>query len=379
MQDGAAAALWVPLGALAIGLVFGATVQRSHFCSMGCVSDAVLFGSFRRLRIWLLAIAVAVVGSQALAWAGLVDLGATSYRQPVLFWLGAVLGGLMFGFGMVLAGGCASRNLVRLGGGSLKALVALLVMGVAAYATVLGVLVPLHRGLRAVGATEVGASDQGLPALLAAATGVDARFWTPAATAAIAATLLAFCFRDRNFRRNPGDVATALILGALVPAGWLVTGWLGADPFEPVPVESLTFVGPVGNSLHYLMTGSGDRPDFGVALVAGTMLGAAAVAIHRRHFRLEVFVARDDMLRHLVGGALMGCGGALALGCTVGQGLTGVSTLSLGSWLALGSILVGGWWGVKHLESGRLLPFVPGLGADAAASPLAGGTARRGR
>jgi uncharacterized protein len=259
-------------------------------------------------------------------------------------------------------------------------LVALLVMGVATYATVLGVLVPLHRGLRAVGATEVGASDQGLPALLAAATGVDARFWTPAATAAIAATLLAFCFRDRNFRRNPGDVATALILGALVPAGWLVTGWLGADPFEPVPVESLTFVGPVGNSLHYLMTGSGDRPDFGVALVAGTLLGAAAAALHRRHFRLEVFVARDDMVRHLVGGALMGCGGALALGCTVGQGLTGVSTLSLGSWLALGSITAGGWWGVKHLESGRLLPFLPGFGAAAAAaSPLAGGTARRGR
>src|SRR5918993_1220765 len=268
MEDGTA--LWVPLGALAIGVVFGATVQRSHFCSMGCVSDAVLFGSFRRLRIWLLAIAVALVGSQALAWAGLVDLGVTSYRQPVLFWLGAVLGGLMFGFGMVLAGGCASRNLVRLGGGSLKALVALLVMGVAAYATILGVLVPLHRALRDVGTADVGrigSSDQGLPALLATLTGLDAAVWTLVATVAVAAALLAFCFRDASFRRNRADVATALILGALVPAGWLVTGWLGADPFEPAPLESLTFVGPVGESLHHLMTGGGDRPGFGIALV----------------------------------------------------------------------------------------------------------------
>src|SRR5687767_2732941 len=125
MDDGAM--LWLPLGALAIGIVFGAVVQRSHFCTMGCVSDAVLFGSFRRARIWALAIAAALVGTQACAWSGLIDLSTTAYRQMPLFWLGSLLGGLLFGFGMVLAGGCASRNLVRLGAGSLKALATLLV------------------------------------------------------------------------------------------------------------------------------------------------------------------------------------------------------------------------------------------------------------
>jgi uncharacterized membrane protein YedE/YeeE len=360
MDQGTAALL--PLAGLAIGIVFGATVQRSHFCSMGCISDAVLFGSFRRLRIWALSIAVALLGSQALQSVGLVDLGGTGYRQPDLFWLGAGLGGLLFGFGMVLAGGCASRNLVRLGSGSLKALVTLLVMGVASFATTLGVLTPLHRGLRAIGIVDagaIGAVDQGLPAVLAALTGSGTGIWAAIATLGIAAALLAFCWRDGTFRRGGGDLATGLILGALVPVGWLVTGWLTADPFEPTPVESLTFVGPVGSSLHYLMTGAGERPDFGIALIAGTVLGALAVALQRGQFRVEGFVARDDMVRHLVGGALMGTGGAMALGCTIGQGLTGVSTLSLGSWLALAAILAGGWWGVKYLETGQLMPLRP--------------------
>ena len=349
----------VPLGALTLGLIFGATVQHSHFCSMGGISDAVLFGSFRRLRIWALAIAVALLGSQALQWSGLVDLGTTTYRQPGVFWLGAVSGGLLFGFGMVLAGGCVSRNLVRLGGGSLKALVTLLVVGIAAYATTLGVLTPLHRALRAVGIADlgrIGAADGGLPAVLEALTGLSAAAWAVVATVGIAGALLLFCWRDPAFRRGGGDLVTGLVLGALVPAAWLVTGWAGADPFEPVRLEALTFVGPVGSSVQYLMTGAGVRPDFGIALVAGTVLGALAVALRRGHFRLEGFVARDDMVRHLLGGMLMGCGGSLALGCTIGQGMTGVATLSLGSWLALASILAGGWWGVKYLETGRLLP-----------------------
>ncbi|MEK0085077.1 YeeE/YedE family protein [Benzoatithermus flavus] len=356
-----------------IGAAFGAVVQRSHFCTMGSISDAVLFGSLRRLRIWALAIAMALLGSQALDGAGLVALAGTSYRQPVLFWLGAVLGGLVFGFGMVLAGGCPSRNLVRLGTGSLKALTALLVTGIATYATILGVLAPLHASLRAVGTLPLG-EDQGLPAILAAATGLPATAWTVALTLLVASALLAFSLRDPAFRRAPGEIATGLALGALVPAGWLATGWLGADPMTPAHPQSLTYVGPVGNSLLWLMTGGSDRPGFAVALVAGTLLGAFAVGLWCRQIRLETFVARDDMVRHLAGGALMGCGGALAQGCTIGQGLTGVATLSLGSWLTLAAILAGGWWGVKHLETGRLLPFLPA--PVRAAAPLADTGAR---
>jgi uncharacterized membrane protein YedE/YeeE len=348
----------VAWAALALGVVAGAVLQRSHFCTMGCVSDAVLFGSFRRARVWALALATALLGSQALDGLGLVDLGTTAYRSPAMFWLGALLGGGMFGFGMVLAGGCVSRNLVRLGGGSLKALTTLLVMAVAAYATTAGVLAPLHAGLRSIGAVDL-ARDQGLPALLASLTGLGTGLWAAALTVAIAGAALVFCFRDPAFRRARDEIATGMVLGSLVPAGWLVTGWLGAGAGASPPLESLTYVGPVGGSLLFLMTGSGGRPGFGVALVAGTILGAAAVALQRRQFRLETFVARDDMVRHLVGGSQMGCGGALALGCTVGQGLTGAATLGLGSWLALAAILAGGAWGVNHLLTGRLAPPLP--------------------
>lgn len=348
-------ALALPLGAMALGLLFGATIQRSHFCTMGCVSDAVLFGSFRRMRIWALAIAVALTGSQLLQGLGLVDLAATAYRQPDLFWLGAIVGGVMFGLGMVLAGGCASRNLARLGGGSLKALVALLVMGVVAYATTVGVLAPLYRALRAIGVADLSTGDQGLPALLAGMTGVSAGLWTILATVVVATILLLFCFRDQAFRRAQSDIAVGLVLGALVPAGWLLTGWLIGAPSAPVMPQSLTFVRPVGGAVQYMMT-SGDGLDFGVALVVGTVAGALAVALQRRQFRFDGFVSRDDMVRHLSGGALMGCGGSLAMGCTIGQGITGVSTLSVGSWLALASIMVGGWWGVKFLGTGRLIP-----------------------
>jgi hypothetical protein len=348
------------LGALAIGVAFGAVVQRGHFCTMGCVSDAVLFGSFRRARVWALALAVALLGSQALERLGLVDLGASLYRAPSLFWLGAVVGGLMFGFGMVLAGGCASRNLVRLGAGSLKALVTLLVMAVVARATLLGLLAPLHAGLRAVGTVELG-PDQGMPALLGAALGLDPVALGAVLALGVGGALLAFALRDPALRGSREDLATGLALGLLVPAGWLLTGWAAADPLASSQPQSLTFVAPIGEVL--LLATTGGTPGFGSALVVGTVIGAAAVAGRRGQMRLETFAGRGDMVRHLAGGALMGGGGVLALGCTVGQGLTGAATLGLGSWLALGAILAGGWWGVRHLETGRLLPFLPSLAA----------------
>ncbi len=366
MDDGLTTVAWGgQLAALAVGFLFGAVVQSSHFCTMGCVSDAVLFGSFRRARVWALAIATALVGSQALAALGLVDLAATAYRASPLSWPGAVAGGLLFGFGMVLAGGCVSRNLARLGAGSLKALVTLLVTAVAASATASGVLAPLGAALRRAGTAATG-GDQGLPALAAGASGVPPAAATLVITVAIAGALLVFALRDRQLRRSPADFGTGLALGALVPLAWLA-GALAADPSAAAADRSagLTFVAPVGDSLSWLLTAAG-APGFGVALVGGTLLGAAAVAGWRGEARLEACAGRPDLVRHLAGGALMGVGGALALGCSVGQGLTGVATLALGSWLALLAILAGGWWGVKHLETGRLLPFLPAAAARGA-------------
>ena len=361
-------AAWVLAAAgLLIGGLFGAVAQRSHFCTMGAVSDLVLFGSRRRLRVWALAITAALVGTQALALAGLVPLGTSANLAPRLFWLGAIAGGLLFGFGMVLAGGCVSRALVRLGGGSLKALVVLLVTGVTAFLVASGPLAGLTVALAGVGSVPLAFPTGGLDAALAAGVaGLGPAVATLLATAIVLAPLTALV-ADRRFLAGRADVATGLALGGLVALGWLATATL-VDPFgPPAATTSLTFVGPTGRSILWLMVGAGEVPGFGVATILGTVLGAALASAASGGPRLETFASRDDMLRHLAGGALMGVGGALAGGCSIGQGVTGVSALSIQALLALAAILLGGAWGVKYLETGRLLPRLGRAGAAASA------------
>jgi hypothetical protein len=346
-------AAWVAWAGLLAGMAFGATVQRTHFCTMGAIADLVLFGDWRRMRAWLLAIAVAILASQGLALAGLVDLGQSFYRTAPLTWLGLILGGLLFGFGMTLCGGCASRNLVRLGAGSLKSLIVLLVMGLVAYATINGLLaVLLRQPVEAL--APLPALDQGLGALLAAATGAPVAWLQGLLAAALGLALLAFCLADRAFRASRKDLAAGVVIGLLIPAGWWITGVLGADPFEPAPLASLTFVAPTGRSLIWLLTYPSTPLTFGIATVGGVILGAFASALLAGELRLESFANRGDLLRHLAGAALMGAGGVLALGCTIGQGVTGVSTLAAGSFLALGAIIAGGIAGVRYLEEGSL-------------------------
>ncbi len=357
-MDDMAVGTVVALAAFAGGVLFGAVVQRTHFCTMGALADAVLFGDWRRIRAWLLAIAVAMLGSQGLDASGVVDLGLSLYRTNDLLWLSVPLGGVVFGFGMTLTGGCVSKNLVRLGAGNLKSLVVLLVMGVVAYMTMNGLLALPRLRLEAVagGARE----DQAIAALLGLgdAGGI-------ALAMALGLSLLAFCFKDRRFRGSSKDIVAGLMLGALIPFGWLVTGVLGADDFDPTPLASFSFVAPVGRGLVYLMTFPSSTLSFGIAAVGGTLVGALIAAKLAGEFRLEGFVGLDDLIRHLIGAAMMGVGGVLALGCTIGQGMTGISTLAFGSLLALAGIVLGGVLGVRYLERGSLTAalraVVPGL------------------
>jgi uncharacterized membrane protein YedE/YeeE len=351
---------------LLIGGLFGAVAQRSHFCTMGAVSDLVLFGSRRRLRAWTLAIITALVGTQTLALAGLVPVGTSAHLAPRLFWLGAISGGLVFGFGMVLAGGCVSRALVRLGGGSLKALVVLLVTGISAFLIASGPLAGITGALVAIGSVPLPLPTGGLDAVLAGPLGLSPTVATLAATGLVLVPLAAF-IADRRFLAGRADLATGVALGALVALGWLATATL-VDPSGPAAsAASLTFVAPTGGSIVWLMVGAGEVPGFGVATILGTVLGAALACVASGGVRLETFASRDDMLRHLTGGVLMGVGGALAGGCSIGQGVTGVSALSLQALMALAAILLGGVWGVKYLETGRLLPRL-GRGAAAASA-----------
>ena len=337
---------------LLIGGLFGATVQRTHYCLMGALADLALFGSRRRLRSWLLAVAVALAGTQLLTLLSPFEPARSFYLRGELFWLGAVVGGTMFGFGMVLAGGCVSRNLVRAGAGSLKAWLVVLLVAISAYATVAGILAPLYRLL--VGLGSLDAAYPGLGQLAAGLTGGTGEAPTgPLLGLLLAAGLLAWVFADPGFRRHSPELSAGVLLGALVVAGWWATALLpGTGAWG---TTSLTYVLPTARSLLYVIAGGGALPGFAVMLVVGTLLGAFLAARRAGQFRLEGFADMADLRRHGLGAVLMGSGGALAGGCTVGQGLSGLSTMSFESALAVAAILFGGLRGVRYLETGRLL------------------------
>ncbi|MBL8705575.1 MAG: YeeE/YedE family protein [Rhodospirillales bacterium] len=341
----------------AAGLAFGAVAQRTNFCTMGAISDLALMGRANRFRAWMLAIAVAILGSQGLHLVGVVDLGKSIYLTPSLGWAGAILGGLLFGFGMTLAGGCGNKTLVRVGTGNLKSLVVFLCLGIAAYATLRGLAAVVRQPFEAATAVDLaklGIPRQGLVDLLAAKLGLPATGARVALTLAAAGALLAYCFRDPAFRASPRDIIGGLAIGLLIPVGWLITGVLGRDDFEPTPLASMTFVAPIGDTVQYAMTFTGSKIGFGVATVLGVIVGSGVAALLAGEWKLEGFTDRHDMGRHMIGGVMMGVGGVLALGCTIGQGITGISTLAIGSVIALLSIIAGGFLGMKYLEEGSL-------------------------
>lgn len=341
--------------AFVAGAVFGATAQRTNFCTMGAISDIVFMSDWRRMRAWMLAVAVGIIGTQTLHHLGLVDLGRSIYLSGGIAWAGAILGGLMFGFGMTMAGGCGNKTLVRLGGGNLKSLMVFLIVALFAYMTLKGLIALARIQLDAtvIPVAGLGLANQGLPAILAK-LGLPAAAARWAAVALVGGGLIVWCFKDAEFRSSPRDMAAGVILGLLVTAGWAISGILGADEFEPLPVVSFTFVAPIGDTVQYLMTFTGSSINFGIAAVGGVIVGAFLASVSDKSFSLEAFSDADDMLRHMAGAALMGTGGVMAMGCTIGQGLTGMSTMSVTSVIALGSIIFGGVLGMKYMEEGTL-------------------------
>lgn len=349
------ASIALALGGLATGAAFGAITALTNFCTMGALSDVHNFGDWRRFRAWILAAATALIGAQALQAAGVVNLAQSMYLAPNLNWAGNILGGLMFGYGMVFAGGCASRNLTRLGAGDLRSLVVLIVVGLASYVTMGGILGPVRATFEQVSAISLAnfkLSGQGLAEIAGLSGGV-----APLVLAALIALAgLVYCFRDPAFRSSRLHIMSGLGIGLCVVAGWAVTGLafddLAAKPVMPV---SLTYVRPSGDTIEWLARyTAAPMPGFGVASVLGAVLGAFLVACARGRLRLTGFADTGDTMRSLAGAALMGIGGVLALGCTVGQGITGISTLAIGSFITFAALVVGGRYGLKDLER-RLL------------------------
>ena len=342
-----ASVLWL---AFAVAFVFGAIGQKTHFCTMGAVSDIVNMEDWSRMRMWLLAIGVAILGSAALHAAGLIDLSKSIYRTPNFTWLSYLVGGGCFGVGMVLASGCGSKTLIRIGGGNLKSLVVFLTLGLVAYMTMRGVF-----GVFRVNVLEKAAitfpGGQDVPALLSA-VGLDPQmaFWL--AVLGIGGGLTAFCLLKRDFW-TLDNLLGGLGTGLMVVAAWYVSGHIGYVAEHPETLEeafiatnsgrmeSLTFVAPQAYTLELLMLWSDTSRTmtFAIATVLGVIAGSFAWSLLTRNFRWEGFVSVEDTASHLIGAALMGFGGVVAMGCTVGQGITGFSTLALGSIVTFGAIV----------------------------------------
>lgn len=341
-------------GGLLIGIVFGWVVFRTNFCTMGSISDIMSFGDYRRFRAWILAGATSLIGAQWLNGAGVVNLSQSMYVTSSLDWFGHIAGGLLFGFGMVFAGGCASRNLVRAGSGDLRSLMVLIVVGMFAYMTIGGIFGPIRAELSAATSIDItGLGSSSIADILAHvfALAPETAIWI--ATLIIAAGALIYCFSDGQFRASPIHIVSGITIGLCVIAGWALTGLafdeLAAKPVAPI---SLTYVRPTGDTIDWLQRFTAEQiPSFGVTTTLGALLGAFAASMSAGRFKLATFADSKDTLRNLFGGALMGIGGVMALGCTIGQSVTGVSTLALGSFLTFASIVVGAVFGMKRMEA----------------------------
>ena len=354
----------------ALGLIFGAVGNKVNFCTMGAVSDIVNMGDWSRMRMWLLSIAVAIIGSYALWVSGVIDLSKSIYTGPNFTWLSFVVGGALFGIGMTLGSGCGSKTLIRVGGGNLKSLVVYVFLGISAYMTLRGLfgqfrvslLQPVTLNLAAHGI-----NGQDLPSLFAASgLGVNTLRITLATVVSVA--LLAFVLKDKEFRSNGEHLIGGVVIGLVIVAGWLVTAHFGykenPDTLEmnffatnTHAAESLSFVAPLAYTLELLMlwTDKSLTITFGVMAALGVVTGSFLYAITSRTFRWEGFTTVSDLRNHIVGGILMGFGGVTALGCTIGQGISGFSTLALGSIVTFLAIIAGSaatmkyqYWRIMH-------------------------------
>ncbi len=359
----------------AIAMIMGAVVNKSNFCTMGAISDWVNIGAMSRMRAWFLAMAVAMLGVSILEAIGTINLNGSfpPYRGSQLIWAENLLGGLLFGIGMTLASGCGNKTLVRIGTGNLKSIVVLIVIAIVAYfmtnpfpgsdQTLFSIL--FYDWIRPLAIDLSGQQDLG--SLLSDENGETVRMY---AGIVIALVMMLFIFRSAEFRGSFDNILSGVVVGLAVLGGWYLSSSImitvpDEDPMTlsgyyqewdmvaesdegkpnfggPLNAQSLTFINPMGQTAGYLSSGlNRSMLTFGIMALLGVIAGSLIWALISRSFRIEWFNSITDFVNHLFGAILMGLGGVLALGCSFGQGISGISTLAVGSFIAFVGIVFG--------------------------------------
>jgi len=343
-----------------LGFILGYVVNKTNFCTMGAVSDLVNIGDASRLKAWLLAITTAILGVTILEFSGVIDLNESRipYRNSVFFWPRYIIGGIMFGIGMTLASGCGNKILIRIGGGNIKSIFVLFIAGLMAilmtrtdfYGSFFhSWMSPISPDL-----AKIGLNDQSIHTIFSSVTGIDPtsiiiKLVIPFLICAFLLKYILFS----NSRIKSDNILSGVVVGLVVTFAWLLTGgdlgqsWIENNdfldtPYPAVGVQSFTFINPMGETLIYTSNLFDNfYLTFGVAALLSTIFGSFVYAVTSNNLRFEWFANKHDFVRHLWGGILIGIGGVLSLGCTIGQGVTGVSTLAIGSIVTLISIIYG--------------------------------------
>ncbi|MDW4497938.1 YeeE/YedE family protein [Sulfitobacter sp. D35] len=328
------------------GILLGLAARLGRFCTLGAIEDHFFGGSSRRALMWVLAIGIAVFGTFTLSALGYLRLEDTLYLARGWNPLACCLGGLAFGYGMALSGNCGYGALARLGGGDLRAFVIVLVMGISAYAVLGGPFAALRMALFPVDPAP--AHAPGFAHAVAGVSGLSVEI----AGLAIGLAFVAAALASGPLRREPGSILWAVAVGLAIASGWAGTFWVAENGFAATRIVSHSFSAPIGESLIYFMTAYGNSVGFGTGSVAGVIVGAFAGSVIKGHFRWEACEDPRELGRQMLGAALMGAGAVIAVGCSVGQGLSGFSVLAFSAPLTLAAIVLGAVIGLRQLLVG---------------------------
>lgn len=327
------------------GVLLGLAARMGRFCTMGAIEDVLYGHDATRLRMWGVSIGLSVMGVFALVMYGALNLSAAPLLLQTWNPIASIIGGLMFGYGMALCGNCGYGALARLGGGDLRAFVIVLIMGVAGHLVLSGPLAPLRVSLFSLGSSS---EVHSIAPLLGSISGIS----TPLIGIAIGAVILIYSLADKDARGDYNQIFWATCVALAIILGWGGTYWVATHGFEAIGVQSHSFVDPVGDTIQYAMSGSALTLKFGIGSVLGVALGAFIGSLIKGHFRWEACEDPRELRRQIFGAAIMGIGAVIAMGCSVGQGISAFAVLSYSAPVTLAAIFAGAALGLRQLIYG---------------------------